>query len=255
MLFYTDPPTIHTRAFTYLSHMFCYRKSHSPSLRPAAFLWNLWPHFWSRVNDEELMIVYEKRKGQQSEVTKRTLRRNAPKTPSMNSSAEKEKEYSLKKKTRPQTVLYCLLTWVPDSPETRQQWRRPPTSKCLSRSIQEHLVAFLYYQRGTKRATVCYCTQSEGPLLLNLMKWNWKVQLRSSTYRRKRSSEVSHRRKTQKPNFATEESRKDESRPWNDSRKTKENRPAQSYSSRWLISMSRITPTDVSIKELKSQNL
>jgi len=128
-----------------------------------------------------------------------------------------------------------------------------PTSKCLSRSIQKHLVAFLYYQRGTKRATVCYCTQSEGPLLLNLMKWNWKVQLRSST--RKRSSEVSHRRKTQKPNFATEESRKDESRPWNDSRKTKDSRPAQSYSSRWLISMSRITLNAVSIGKLISQNL
>jgi hypothetical protein len=38
--------------------------------------------------------------------------------------------------------------------------------------------------------------------------------------------------KRRKPNFATEESRKDQSRPWNDSRKTKDNRPAQSYSSR-----------------------
>merc|ERR1712024_176042 len=69
---------------------------------------------------------------------------------------------------------------------------------CLSRSIQKHLVAFLYLKRGTKRATVCYCTQFEGPLLLNLTKLKKKSAVKIAHYRRKRSSEVSNRRKTQK---------------------------------------------------------
>jgi len=43
------------------------------------------------VNDEELIIVYETRKGQQSEVTKRTMRRNAPKN-SLNEFISRERK-------------------------------------------------------------------------------------------------------------------------------------------------------------------
>ena len=125
------------------------------------------------------------------------MRRNAPKN-SLNEfiSRERKRKNIPWRKQDPKQSCTVYLHECQKFARDSTAMKTSPTSKCLSRSIQKHLVAFLYYQRGTKRATVCYCTQSEGPLLLNLMKWNWKVQLRWSTYRRKRSIEVSHRRKT-----------------------------------------------------------
>jgi len=121
----------------------------------------------------------KERKGQQSEVTKRTMRRNAPKN-SLNEfiSRERKRKNIPWRKQDPKQSCTVYLHECQKFARDSTAMKTSPTSKCLSRSIQKHLVAFLYYQRGTKRATVCYCTQSEGPLLLNLMKWNWKVQFK-----------------------------------------------------------------------------
>jgi len=129
----------------------------------------------------------------------------------------------------------------------------PPRPIYLEAGVfRSTLVAFLYFQRGTKRATVCYCTQSsEGPFLLNLMKW--KVQLRSRI-----TIDASAAVKSQKENAETQlrnrriKERRVKTMEWfkkNERKQASTKSPSTNHSSRWLISLSRKPLTAVNLSK------
>lgn len=108
---------------------------------------------------------------------------------------KKERTFPEENKTPNSLVLFTYMS-ARNSPETRQQWRRPPHPNVWAevfRSTWWHFCTISAVQKGRLFVTArnpkdhyCWILWSEIE----------KCSLRSSTYRRKRSSEVSHRRKT-----------------------------------------------------------
>jgi len=120
------------------------------------------------------------------------MRRNAPKN-SLNEFISRERK---RKKTRPQTVLYCLLTWVPEIPQRLDSNEDVPHIQMFEQKYSEAPGGIFVLSARYKKGDCLLLHAIRRTIIVESYEVKLKSAVKIKHYRRKRSSEVSHRRKT-----------------------------------------------------------